>query len=350
MSLGRLLLKTALTPHSGYGSDGIYLVRALSQLGFEVYLRPLNVSPPLPVDVAMHLTRAPEAPFDYLLHHTDPDQLGLTRQEHASSKIRVAWSMWEFLGVGDMAERATLSKRLADYTNLLCYDDVSQETLGGQAPDSVKVEKLQGGYWSEDWAGDPAEREWVGTFHYAMVGALNLRKNPFAAINAFKALKDEHGEAFDAELHLKTTVALPQQMEEWCPGLKIHSQLWPQEVLKKFYGQVNLLLAPSWGEGKNLPALEAMSSGCPVAATDFGGHHEWISTDWAYPLNFTLEAHVPDMRSARVDEAQLKDVMWSAYTDRHRAKVKGELAAQTIPAMMDWMQVAERLRVKLLSM
>lgn len=351
MSLGRVLLKTALSPHTGYGQDGIYLTRALARLGFEVYLRPLNVSPPLPPDVAAHFTRAPEAPFDYLIHHTDPDQFGLTQQEIASSKVRICWTMWEFLGIGDMNTRDTLVERMGHYTHLFCYDDVSQKTLGEVAPDSLEISKLQGGYWSEDWLDEENVREWSGTFRYAMVGALNARKNPFAVVTAFKALKEEHGEEFDAELHLKTSVpTLPPQMQEWCPGLTIHSQMWPQEILKKFYGQVNLLVAPSWGEGKNLPALEAMTSGCPVAATDFGGHHEWLSSEWAYPLKYTLGEHVPGMQSARVDEEQLKSVMWDAYTNRHKAKAKGELAARTIPAMLDWMQVAERLRAKLLTL
>lgn len=342
MSLGKLVLKTALSIHNGYGNDGVGLAIAFGDAGWDVYLQPSNVSVPLPPAVAELFCKPLDPPFDVLVHHTDPDCAGLTDYEIAGSRKRVWWSMWEFIGTGGMAGESTLAERTKGYTHALFYDDVSMGTLGPYLPEDTARGKLQGGYWADQWTQNPSDRDWGGTFRFGMAGALHARKNPFAAIECWNELRED-GELGDSELHLKTnTPGLHPAMERAYPGLHIHYEMWPHDQMREFYLNTHLYLGPSWGEGKNLPALEAMSSGCPVAATDFGGHHEWIREDIGYPLTYSLAEHREGSCSARVDKDAMKDAMLSAYKDRSTAREKGARAAQLIPAQMDWARVVER--------
>jgi hypothetical protein len=90
-----------------------------------------------------------------------------------------------------------------------------------------------------------------------------------------------------------------------------------------------------------------MATGGVVAATNFGGHVQWMNADYAYPLDYELAPTFPGKpwgaHDARVSVEHLKDVIWHIWTHREEARRKGELAAATIPVMCDWQAVIERL-------
>lgn len=341
----RVLLRSPLNAQTGYGNDGIGIARALSQVGIDVYLDPNNVQAPLPADVAMLLTKRLEAPFDLLIHHVDPAQLGISKEARAACAVTVAHTMWEFETLDNCRGRTTLRRRLKDYDVVVGYDTVSSAALKPFV--TTKSATAQGGFWPEQWK--PAtQRNWHSdSFNFCMVGALHQRKDPFVAIQAFKELKDEEPEAFaPAQLHLKTVEpGLHRRMEEWAPGLHLHYEMWSDERLLAFYQSMHVLLAPSRGEGKNMPALEFQSTGGAVIATNWGGHQQWISSAYAYPLDYTLapiSGATPKCRNARADKDHLKQLMLYVVTHRDEVAQKGRKAAQIIPDMCGWAPVLDR--------
>lgn len=340
----KVLVKTALNPYSGYGNDGIGILTALSNAGMDVYLDPTFVAPPLPPVVAGLLTKRLCAPFDLLIHHVDPAQLGLTPEARRAAKATVGWTMWEYTTLANLKGRSTLRKRLRDYDLLLGYDTVTTQAL---APYTTRTGTLQGGYWPDGWS--YVDRDWQGErFGFCMVGQLHERKDPFVAVTAFKELKEEHPDEFaGAELHLKTNApGLHMAMEQWVPKLRVHYSVWPTDVLREFYHSQHVLLAPSRGEGKNVPALEMLSTGGTVIATNWGGHTQWLSPAIGYPLDFTLKSidmGRTNCRNARADKEHLKALMWHVYTHRDDAARKGRTASELIPAMCSWEAVIRRL-------
>jgi glycosyltransferase involved in cell wall biosynthesis len=248
-------------------------------------------------------------------------------------------TMWEYERFRDEQRKTPgIAGRMKDYDLVLAYDDVTEKALGPYAAEAgVPIKVLQGGYHPDYWGkGNWRARDWNGTFRFGMLGRLDRRKQPWAAVRAFGALKDEHGDDFNAELHLKTTLpGLPPQVGERWPGIVVHYEWWPLPKMRAFYDMLNCYVAPSTGEGKNVPALEAQTAGVPVIASEYGGHRNWLSPQWAYPLKvdpFEFEegwASVPD-------EEDLKRLMWHVYTHREEARRKGELAARTIPPMCSW--------------
>lgn len=99
-----------------------------------------------------------------------------------------------------------------------------------------------------------------------------------------------------------------------------------------------------------MPALEFMSTGGVVIATNWAGHTQWLDPSYSYPLDFTMEKaelYVGDAKNARADVDHLKRLMLHVFRNRSEASEKGRLAAQIIPHTHSWDKVVERLFMKL---
>ncbi len=356
----RILIKAPLNSFTGYGNDGIGLTMALLEAGVDVYLDPTTLSPPIPAEIATLLTKplsTDKGPFDLLIHHVDPSQLGITQATRRAAKTTVAWSMWEYGSLDNCKRRSSLRKRMADYDLFLGYDSVTAAAFAPYVTGRAGV--LQGGFWPENWR--YVDRVWNGPkgpdgtgdrFGFCMVGQLHQRKDPFVAIEAFRELKEEYPEEFEpAELHLKTTVrTIHPGLEQIIPKLRVHYATWSQDVLRAFYGTQHCMLAPSRGEGKNMPPLEFMATGGTVIATNWGGHTQWLTPAVGYPLDYTLVPDAPTTPkcvSARASKDHLKSLMLHVLRNRAEAGRKGRTASELIPQMCSWPAVVDRLFTRL---
>lgn len=347
----RILLKIPLSPYSGYGNDGIGIARALMRWGADVYLQPTAVQAPLPEDVALLLTKELKAPFDLTINHVDPAALDASDELRRSSDLIVGWTMWEYSNLLNLPKgiQRSLKKNLKNFDAIVGYDPVSTECFRPYFKGPLITQ--QGGFWPEDWP--EMERDWnEENFYFFMIGVLSERKDPFVAIRAFSELKNEH-EDFNqfARLSLKTTApGLHSRMEDVYPGLRVFYDMWPTEVVKQFYSAQHVLLAPSRGEGKNMPALEFMSTGGTVIATNWGGHTQWLNPEYSYPLDFHLEpvdSKHPDTLNARASVDHLKELMLHTFRNRTEAREKGAIAARVVPPMSSWDSVIENLLLKI---
>jgi glycosyltransferase involved in cell wall biosynthesis len=337
----KVLLKAPMSVYTGYGNDGIGIARALIRNGADVYLQPTHVDAPLPEDIAMLLTKRLVAPFDLMIHHVDPAQLGILKEEKAACRVTVAWTMWEYTSLENLKGKSKLAKALKNYDIVFGYDQVTVDAFknSGKVSKATQLSVVQGGYLPENWP--KVERDFFEKrFGFAMCGVLSERKDPFVSIMAFKELKEEYPDEFEpAELHLKTTApGLHSMMEQWVPKLRVHYDSWPESVLKEFYAAQHVLLAPSRGEGKNMPALEFQSTGGAVIATNWGGHTGWLSPEYAYPLDYNL-MHLddnPKVFNARADKDHMKVLMLHTFRNRAEVKHKADLAAEIIPQTMSW--------------
>ncbi len=345
----KMLLKTPVSPYSGYGNDGIGLVRSLLRRGIDLYLQPLSCSPPLPRYVFELLGRRLDAPFDLILVHTslDTEDFQALKEVRKATKFLVGWSMWEYTTFDNMNATAkrSLKKRLEHFDVLIGYDAVTCGALREYAPD-VPILSLQGGYMPEEWT--YMERDWTSErFGFFMEGQLHERKDPFVAIEAFQQLKREAPDFDGAELHLKTNVpGLHPAMEDVIPKLRVHYSVWPVETLKAFYAKQHCLLAPSRGEGKNVPALQFMSTGGLTIATGWAGHTVWQDPSYCYALDYELHPvspQTPNCLNARASVDHLKTLMLTAYRERAVSRRMGDLAAQVIPKSCSWDAVLEKL-------
>jgi len=342
----KILVKIPLSSFTGYGRDGLGLVQALIRSGHDVYLHATEVQAPIPAEVAALLAKPLTAPFDVTIVHLDPGRLEVDNVEHDTTTRLIAWTMWEWDSFDNLKGKSKLKKHLKQYDAIIGYDKVTSNCF--KAYYNGPIFTLQGGYDQKEIS--YSERDWdAEVFRFAMVGVLSLRKNPYIAIKAFTELCDED-ENFNtnARLVLKT-VAPPGyfvRMEEVYPNLRIIYDNWDRETLLDFYNHMHVLLAPSWGEGKNLPALEFMSSGGGVIATNWGGMAEWMDEDIAYPLKYELKSMDPytmKVKAASVDLEDLKAKMKHVFYNREDVKQKGLNASVIIPKKCSWDTVVTRL-------
>lgn len=99
-----------------------------------------------------------------------------------------------------------------------------------------------------------------------------------------------------------------------------------------------------------MPALQFLSTGGAVIATNWGGHTQWLNTAYAYPLDFQLRpvsGGLPNCLQARADKEHLKSQMMHVFRNRNEAREKGILAADTIPGLCGWRPVMDRFFVQL---
>lgn len=358
----KILVKIPLSSYSGYGRDGIGLVQALQRLGADVVVQPTTVEPPIPEDVAHVLTKELSAPFDLYINHVDPASLNCSPEAQRSSGLSMAWTMWEYSSLENLPKKhlKTLKKRLKRFDAFVGYSDIDMQSIDPYYKGAKFV--CQGGYDPALW--EPVERDWESKeFYFFMLGVLSERKDPFRAIEAFRMAK-ERDQEFDryAKLSLKTiSPGIHHKIEdlfrqidpdtgEEYTSLRVFYDIWPTEVVQEFYKVQHVLLAPSRGEGKNVPALEFMTTGGTVIATNWAGHTQWLKEDFAYPLNYTLEpvnVDYPDVLNARADIEHLSDLMLHAFHNRDEVRSKGELAAREIPAKHSWDAVVRRLFAQL---
>jgi glycosyltransferase involved in cell wall biosynthesis len=365
-------LKSPFSILSGYGNDGFGLLRVLDEWGLDVYPQPMWLDIPIPADLLPLFAKELVGPFDLTINHWDPEHLAITEEARRMTRCAVAWTMWEFMPAPKPVEmewrgkmqvrpplsglvphcghRSTLRGRLKWYDLVLGYDEVTMASLGPYIPKHVAQGILQGGYPARDWK--PAERDWFGErFGFFMHGALNARKCPYTTIQAFNELKYERPEFAGATLSLHTNWPgnVFPEMNNIFEDVKIRVFVgaWDHETLARFYAANHVAVYPSRGEGKNLPALEHLSTGGTGLFTDYGGHRQWLREDIAYPLPYELTPTFPQRpdgaHDAKVEIATVKDAMWHVFTHREEAKRKGELAAELIPKMCDWSVVVEAL-------
>lgn len=349
----KVYLNLPLSPFSGYGNDGIGITEAFLRLGADVHLGPSAVQPPIPPAIAHLLTKPAEAseddPFDLYLSHVDPGLLKVDPGTRRAAKNVVGWSMWESSSFENLASKKELKENLKDFDAIVGYDKVTSECFAPYFDGSIIT--VQGGYDPEEWVYH--ERDWHSEdFYFSMIGVLSPRKNPMAAIQAFSELRQEHKD-FEkhARLMLKTTApGLHSKMEDVYPGLRIFYDIWDKDTVKEFYRNTHVLLAPSLGEGKNMPCLEFQSTGGPVIATNWGGMAEWLDPSFAYPIEYELGDAIPPSPGAQqawVDVQNLKKHMLHVFRNRNEAREKGYQASQIIPQIRSWDAVIDQLFLKL---
>jgi len=381
----KVLVKSPFSILSGYGQDGYGLIRALRNWGCDVYPQPTWLNVPIPKDLLPLFAKRIDPPFDLTINHWSPGELGIRPEARELTRCAVAWTMWEFENcpskvpvevkdrrtgrtrlaapksglIPHCANRGSLRKRLELFDLLLGYDEVSVHALDAYVPKARGEDKvplpvgiLQGGYESSEWKLNE-QRDWFADdFTYLMHGALNKRKVPGTVVQAFIALKFEQPSFAPARLAMHSTTPGPMVFPEMNDiyrdkNLKVYLESWDHETLQAFYNAGHVLLAPSRGEGKNLPALEFMTTGGVVAATAYGGHLNWLRDDYAYPLDYVLGPTYPERpdaaHDAKVSVDEVKRVMWHIFTHRAEAREKAALAASVIPQMCDWSVVVEAL-------
>ena len=327
---------------TGYGRDGIGMARALVRRGYEVSLESSWIMPPLPQDVALLLTIEPSPPFDLYISHAPPMQFGVPAPYSESIYKSVAWTMWEFSDLAPGMHDQVINNMKA-FDHVIVNDTDTLAVFEKLDPDR-KFPIVQGGYEPDLWEVDPdSERDWdADTFIVGIAGEMSGRKDPYVAMRAVQRLADE---GYNIELRVKCRYnEVPKAVMERYKAVKVFYGYWPQEKMRQFYSGLHCYVAPSWGEGLNLPAIESGTTGAALLVSDVAGHRAWaLGGEVATLLSVERGRVQDDMWHAKVIEDEFVEHLRDLADNREYAKQRGANAARVLPAMMSWDQAISRM-------
>ena len=358
----RLLIRGPVDPWTGYGRDVIGLTEALLDLGVDVALWPLSVSPGLPERVAALLAKPVHPPYDVALWYAPPDQIRPWSM-YGWAHCQLGWTMWErtpFLpanlpwfddGDPELQAGRVWSQRRRDRTapakgwldalivtcgmNAEAFRHVERELPIEVIPPGVDVDNYP-----------QAVREWTeGPVRFGWTGVPSMRKNLPALLNAWTRWRQARPEVA-AVLEIKTTGLGAGVLEAArVPDVVVHRKTWATKQLAGWYGSLDCLVSVARGEGMNKPAVEAMATGCPVAAPLWGGHENWLHPDTGYVVQHRL-AESPfekGTQDCEVDADHLEFVLDQVAADPADRARKGIAAANFVRSALTWTHAAERL-------
>ena len=194
----------------------------------------------------------------------------------------------------------------------------------------------------------PRARE--GTFDFLCVAEHTTRKNLPTLIRCFeRAFPEGTGVRLLLKLGLHGEGDLRRQITRGHAVVLLTEDLETEADLADLYRRAHCFVLPTRAEGFGMPFLEAMATGLPVIATDYGGHLDFCTKDNSYLIrNRGLvdsdPACFPNIASqwGDPDEDHLIELMREVYRDYDRALALGQRAWKTVAQGWTWDQQLAR--------
>lgn len=222
-------------------------------------------------------------------------------------------------------------------------------------------------------ADKPYERfdlpEHKGFLFYAMFQWIE-RKNP-------KALLQAYWETFtgrkDVSLLLKTYRVnysdeeydkIKEDIERWkremrlvhFPRVLLVTKLLEHDDIMQLHKTADCYLSADHGEGWSRPLQEALLMGKPAITTARGGIHEYLSSDYYYPVKSTYvpvvqQPWIPwyssEQNWAQVDREEFKKNLKLVFLNKNMAQIKGYKAKDFVKEGFSYNKVGELMKKRL---
>jgi glycosyltransferase involved in cell wall biosynthesis len=193
-------------------------------------------------------------------------------------------------------------------------------------------------------------------FVFLMSGALHYRKGVDFAL---RALREEFTGGEPVRLVLKTRRGFFDFVGEAAmlsdARVTVIDEDYTREQMRDLYHMADCFLAPSRGEGSGLTPRDAMSTGLPTIATEWGGLKELTDSGCVMTLRVEDLEEAPQENTsygvgvtgggdignfARPDVAHLRTLMREAYEDRESGYSLGYDGAQLMRSEYTWRDCA----------
>jgi len=172
-----------------------------------------------------------------------------------------------------------------------------------------------------------------------------------------RAYLEEFTKADDVSLIIRASNLNQKELVEFISSYKERPPIviipfsMNQKTLPRLYQSVDCYVAPSRGEGFLLPAAEALASGVPVIATNWGGQTEFLNDKNSYLIDVekfvSIDQMMRDMTEAEEDHLwaepsidHLRVLMREVYENYEEAREKAVVGRQDILSNYTWKHTA----------
>jgi glycosyltransferase involved in cell wall biosynthesis len=175
-----------------------------------------------------------------------------------------------------------------------------------------------------------------------------------------RAYLSEFGADEEVCLLIRATRVRPAELQQFigreCGGARHPPVLllpfgMAEELVPRLYAAADAFVLPSRGEGWGLTYAEAMASGLPTIATNWGGHLDFMNPSNAYLVEVASMEPIDeevrrilraegDLRWAEPSVEHLRAVMREVFQQRDAARRKGEAARREVTAKLSWQRAA----------
>lgn len=177
-------------------------------------------------------------------------------------------------------------------------------------------------------------------FTFGSFGDFSPRKGIDVLVRAFQ---DEFASDEPVQLLLKSAKA-PPACAIRDPRIKLISARMEHPELLEFLRGLDAFVLPSRGEGFGLCGLEAMATGLPLIATDWGGPADYMGPHDSFPLDYRLVgAGGIESNSVRYfgqwaepDYEHLRHLLRWLFEHPEEAAAKGRRAAERVHERWTW--------------
>ena len=194
------------------------------------------------------------------------------------------------------------------------------------------------------------------------VGSTSSRKNPFAAINAFRSVS-----ATNPTAHLVLKYHSPNHERDFTrrlavamrglSGLTLITEALSPQEMHVLRASCDCLIAPHRSEGFGLNIAEFMSIGKPVIATAYSGNVDYFDDSVGFPVEFRLTAIEEQAGPYRADcvwaepiMASLVEKMQFVLANQHAANAKGQVAQRRIGELLGLERVGQLITNRLVAL
>jgi glycosyltransferase involved in cell wall biosynthesis/GT2 family glycosyltransferase len=327
-----LIWHSILLPNQSYGHVARHLLLAMERQGVDITMAPTRNQAP-------HGLERFYKPLDHWgrlgLYYNLPGRPSVLRCERI-----INHSTWDSTRVpNDLVEeinRAVVLQYVPSRQNLENFQE-----SGVRVP--IKV--LHHGVDAEEFP--YMNRSHSGSFTFGSFGDFSPRKGIDVLVRAFQ---DEFSPREPVHLLLKSTGSTPPYAIN-DPRIVLISGFMNREMLLEFLRKMDVFVLPSRGEGFGLAGLEAMATGLPVIATNWGGPVEYLDPQDSFPLSYRLvDAQGVEANQVRhfglwaePDYEHLRYLMRWLYEHPEEAAQKGRIAAERVHERWTWERVAKQM-------
>ncbi|MBI4870258.1 MAG: glycosyltransferase, partial [Candidatus Riflebacteria bacterium] len=336
----QLIWHCAVDASDGYGVVGLSLLGELQRLGIDVVMGPLASRQGYPAELgrAFRLWDGAWNKLGFYYHY-------LLQPARMRCEKLANYSMWESTLIPPAHVEEINSNVKLQFVP--CRQNAEAfRACGVRVPIRVLPHGVDGERFPL------LERGRRDLFTFGSYGGLSTRKGMDLLIRAFR---EEYSPDEPVRLLLKSTLAVDELLTGE-PRLTVTGGRWPRERLLEFLGDLDAFVLPSRGEGFGLCGLEAMATGLPVIATNWGGPADYLDERDSFPLSYRLadprknELHLAgELRDrfhglwAEPDYEHLRHLMRWLYDHPAEAASKGRQAAQRVRRDFSWVRTARQL-------